>query len=160
MQAIFMTGWNDYRATADRLEKCPLKVVLRPFIGNIHEAYAAADLVVSRAGALTCAEILSRGLPALFIPYPHASGHQERNARLLEEAGSAVVITERELNEEKLSAALIGLISDEARLRDMGEKAKALARPDAAKQIVKGLLEMADQKGRGAGSRAAERKNA
>ena len=107
----------------DQLEKCPLKVVLRPFISNIHEAYAAADLVVARAGAMTCAEMLSRGLPALFIPYPHASGHQEMNARALETAGAAVVITEKELEEEKLSQTLISLLSDRRKLKTMGEAA-------------------------------------
>lgn len=141
VQVIMMTGWDDYRKTVDQLEKCALKVVLRPFISNIHEAYAAADLVVARAGAMTCAEILSRGLPALFIPYPHASGHQEMNARALEKAGSAVVITERELDDEKLTQTLIALISDEGRLREMGGKARQLAKPDAASDIVKALFE-------------------
>jgi UDP-N-acetylglucosamine--N-acetylmuramyl-(pentapeptide) pyrophosphoryl-undecaprenol N-acetylglucosamine transferase len=142
VQVIMMTGWDDYRKTVDQLDKCALKVVLRPFLSNIHEAYAAADLVVARAGAITCAEILSRGLPALFIPYPHASGHQEMNARTLEKAGSAVVITERELNEEKLTQTLIALLSDEGRLKAMGEAAKRLAKPTAAADIVKGILEM------------------
>jgi UDP-N-acetylglucosamine--N-acetylmuramyl-(pentapeptide) pyrophosphoryl-undecaprenol N-acetylglucosamine transferase len=146
VQVILMTGWADYRKTLDRLEKCGLKTVLRPFISNIHEAYAAADLVVARSGAMTCAEILSRGLPALFIPYPHASGHQEMNARALEKAGSAVVITERELDGENLTRTLITLLSDEGRLKAMGEKARGLAKPQAASDIVKSLLEMAEQR--------------
>jgi UDP-N-acetylglucosamine--N-acetylmuramyl-(pentapeptide) pyrophosphoryl-undecaprenol N-acetylglucosamine transferase len=146
VQVIMMTGWNDYRKVVDQLEKCPLKVVLRPFISNIHEAYAAADLVVARSGAMTCAELLSRGLPALFIPYPHASGHQEMNARALETAGSAAVILEKELEEEKLSRTLIALLSDDAALGRMGEAARKLAKPDAAKDIVKELLAMAEKK--------------
>jgi UDP-N-acetylglucosamine--N-acetylmuramyl-(pentapeptide) pyrophosphoryl-undecaprenol N-acetylglucosamine transferase len=146
VQVIMMTGWNDYRKAVDQLEKCPLKVVLRPFISNIHEAYAAADLVVARAGAMTCAEVLSRGLPALFIPYPHASGHQEMNARALETAGAAVVIIEKELEEEKLTRTLISLLSDEGKLKAMGEAAKKLSKPGAAVDIVKALLEMAETK--------------
>jgi len=146
VQVIMMTGWNDYRKVVDQLEKCPLKVVLRPFISNIHEAYAAADLVVGRAGAMTCAETLSRGLPALFIPYPHASGHQEMNARALEKAGSAVVITERELEDEKLSRTLISLLSDKGKLKSMGEAALRLSKPQAAQDIVNSLLEMAEKK--------------
>ena len=145
VQVIMMTGWNDYRKVVDQLEKCPLKVVFRPFISNIHEAYAAADLVVARAGAMTCAELLSRGLPALFIPYPHASGHQEMNARALETAGAAVVITEKELEEEKLSRTLISLLSDKDKLKTMGEAAHKLAKPNAAADIVKNLLEMAEK---------------
>ena len=143
VQVIMMTGWNDYRKLVDQLEKCPLKVVLRPFISNIHEAYAAADLVVARAGAMTCAEILSRQLPSLLIPYPHASGHQEKNARALEAAGSAVVILEKELEEEKLSQALITLLNDGERLKAMGAAAGKLAKPNAAKDIVEELLAMA-----------------
>jgi UDP-N-acetylglucosamine--N-acetylmuramyl-(pentapeptide) pyrophosphoryl-undecaprenol N-acetylglucosamine transferase len=146
VQVIMMTGWNDYRKTVDQLEKCALKWVVRPFISNIQEAYAAADLVVARSGAITCAEVLSRGLPALFIPYPHASGHQEMNARALEKAGSAVVITEKELDDESLTRTLISLLSDEPKLREMGQKARELARPQAAADIVRGLLEMAEAK--------------
>jgi UDP-N-acetylglucosamine--N-acetylmuramyl-(pentapeptide) pyrophosphoryl-undecaprenol N-acetylglucosamine transferase len=146
VQIIMMTGWNDYQTIVDRLEKCPLKVVLRPFIGNIHEAYAAADLVVARSGAVTCAEILSRALPAVFIPYPHASGHQEMNARVLEKAGSAVVITEKQLEDEKLIRTLDYLLSDPQQLKTMGEKAGRLARPEAAAQIVEALFRMTEQR--------------
>ena len=144
VQVIMMTGWNDYQKTADQLGKCTLKVVLRPFISNIHEAYAAADLVVARSGALTCAEVLSRGLPALFIPYPHASGHQEMNARSLEKAGAAVVMIEKELEKEKLFKTLIDLLSDDGKLKAMGESAMKLARPNAASDIAKELLRMAE----------------
>ena len=140
VQIIMMTGWSDYQTIVDRLEECPLKVVLRPFIGNIHEAYAAADLVVARSGAMTCAEILSRELPAVFIPYPHASGHQEMNARILEKAGSAVVITEKQLENEKLIETLDELLAKPETLKTMGEKAKGLARPEASAKIVEALL--------------------
>ncbi|HEY5039677.1 MAG TPA: undecaprenyldiphospho-muramoylpentapeptide beta-N-acetylglucosaminyltransferase [bacterium] len=146
VQIIMMTGWPDYRETMDKLEKCALKVVLRPFISNIHEAYAAADLVVARSGAMTCAEILSRGLPSIFVPYPHASGHQEANGRALEKAGAALVILEKELEEEKLSQTILALLGDPAKLQGMGEKAKGLSRPTAASDMVKELLEMAETK--------------
>jgi len=146
VQIIMMTGWTDYQTIVDRLEKCPLKVVLRPFIANIHEAYAAADLVVGRSGAMTCAEILSRALPAVFIPYPHASGHQERNARALETAGSAVVITEKQLENEKLIQTLDEMLANPSQLKAMGEKASKLARPDATAKIVEVLFQLADQR--------------
>jgi UDP-N-acetylglucosamine--N-acetylmuramyl-(pentapeptide) pyrophosphoryl-undecaprenol N-acetylglucosamine transferase len=146
VQIIMMTGWSDYQTIVDRLEECPLKVVLRPFIGNIHEAYAAADLVVARSGAMTCAETLSRGLPAVFIPYPLASGHQEMNARVLERAGSAVVITEKQLEDERLIQTLEDLLSNPSRLKAMGEEAGKLARPEAAAQIVDALFQMTEQR--------------
>jgi UDP-N-acetylglucosamine--N-acetylmuramyl-(pentapeptide) pyrophosphoryl-undecaprenol N-acetylglucosamine transferase len=120
-----------------------LKTVLRPFIPNIHEAYAAADLVVARAGAMTCGEITARGLPAVLVPYPHAKGHQEANARALEKAGSALVILEKELSDENLCQAVLELLKDPQRLKKMGQSAKQLAKPEAAKEIADGLLEMA-----------------
>jgi UDP-N-acetylglucosamine--N-acetylmuramyl-(pentapeptide) pyrophosphoryl-undecaprenol N-acetylglucosamine transferase len=146
VQAIMMTGWADYKQTVDELEKCPLKVVLRPFIGNIHEAYAASDLVVSRSGAMTCAELISRSLPALFIPYPHASAHQLKNAQVLEKAGAAIVLREEELDEERLCQTVISLLSDNPRLQTMGRAAGKLSRPRAARQIAEGLLELARQR--------------
>jgi UDP-N-acetylglucosamine--N-acetylmuramyl-(pentapeptide) pyrophosphoryl-undecaprenol N-acetylglucosamine transferase len=146
VQAIFMTGWADYQPTVDELEKCPLKMVLRPFIANIHEAYAASDLVVSRSGALTCAELTSRSLPALFIPYPHASAHQEKNARVLEKAGAARVFQEEDLDEEILCQSVISLLSDNEKLTAMGRASGKLCRPRAAQQIVEGLLELSRQR--------------
>jgi UDP-N-acetylglucosamine--N-acetylmuramyl-(pentapeptide) pyrophosphoryl-undecaprenol N-acetylglucosamine transferase len=146
VQALFMTGPTDYQATVDELENCPLKVVLRPFIANIHEAYASSDLVVSRSGAMTCAELASRSLPALFIPYPHASAHQEKNARALEAAGAACVLREEETDEETLCRKVISLLSDEKKLREMGLAAGKLSRPHAASQIAQGLMEMARQR--------------
>ncbi len=146
VQAIFMTGWADYKPTVDQLEKCPLKMVLRPFIANIHEAYAASDLVVSRSGAMTCGELTSRSLPALFIPYPHASAHQEKNARALEKAGAALVFKEEALDEETLCQTVISLLSDNGKLQAMGQASGKLARPKAAWQITEGLLGLAQQR--------------
>ncbi len=144
VQVLMMTGTADYRRTVDQLEKCPIRMVVRPFFGNIQEAYAVADLVVARSGALTCAEVVSRGLPALFIPYPHASGHQEKNARALEAAGAAVVILEKELGEEMLSRTLIALLSAEEKLKTMGQAAALLAKPEAARQIAREIFEMVE----------------
>jgi UDP-N-acetylglucosamine--N-acetylmuramyl-(pentapeptide) pyrophosphoryl-undecaprenol N-acetylglucosamine transferase len=146
IQAILMTGPGDFKKTVDRLDKCALKRVIRPFIANIHEAYAAADLVVARSGAMTCGEITARGLPAVLVPYPHAKGHQEANARALEKAGSALVILEKELSDENLSQTVLALLKDTQRLKGMGESAKALAKSDAAGEIARGLLEMAEGK--------------
>ena len=149
VQAILMTGWTDYQKTVDRLSGCGLKTVVRPFIPNIHEAYAAADLVVARSGAMTCAEIAGRGLPALFIPYPHASGHQEANARILEKAGAALVCLEKDLEEDKIAQALLALVADPARLKAMGEAARKLAKPGAARDIAERLLEAASPAAKG-----------
>ncbi len=146
LQALLVTGGADFQRMNDRLEDCGLKVILRPFIPNIHEAYAAADLVVARSGAITCAEIAARGLPAVFVPYPHASGHQEDNARVLEGAGAARVILEGELDGERLAETVLSLMADRGKLGAMGESARRLAKPEAARAIAQCLLEAAEGK--------------
>ena len=141
VQFLMMTGLADYQRVVDQMEKCPLKVVLRPFFGDIQQAYAAADLAVSRAGAITCAELLSRGLPSLLIPYPHASGHQEANARALEKSGAAVVILEKELELGKLSETLEGLLNEPQTVKTMGEKARGAFKPNASAVIAGDILQ-------------------
>jgi UDP-N-acetylglucosamine--N-acetylmuramyl-(pentapeptide) pyrophosphoryl-undecaprenol N-acetylglucosamine transferase len=138
-QFIFMTGRNDFQEMTDLLEKCPLKVVTRPFIANIHEAYAAADLVVGRSGAMTCAEVAACGLPAVFVPYPYAEKHQEANAKALEKAGAALVIDQKEAAEGKLLEVLIALVNDRERLKAMGAAAQKAGKPEAA-HVLAGML--------------------
>jgi len=143
VQFLMMTGLADYQKVADQMEKCPLKVILRPFFTNIQDAYAAADLVVARAGAITCAELLSRGLPSILIPYPHASGHQEANARALENAGAAVVILEKELEDGTLSEKLAGLLNEPETIKSMGLKAKTAFKERASAVIAEDLFQSA-----------------
>jgi len=142
-QFIFMTGRDDFRSVTGQLEGCTAKVVTRPFIANIHEAYAASDLLIARSGAMTCAEAASRGLPAIFVPYPHAGRHQEMNARALERAGAAVVVTQKEAVKGALLKALISLVNDRKRLLRMSEAARAWGRPDAARDIAGILRQLA-----------------
>jgi UDP-N-acetylglucosamine--N-acetylmuramyl-(pentapeptide) pyrophosphoryl-undecaprenol N-acetylglucosamine transferase len=146
LQAVFMTGRGDYQAVADVLEKCPMRVVMSQFISNIHEAYAAADLVVARSGAMTCAELTARGLPSVLVPYPYAGGHQERNARALEAAGAALVLTERDLDSETLAETLLGLLQDSERLGRMAEASRSAGRPDAAATIWKHMKDGLERK--------------
>jgi UDP-N-acetylglucosamine--N-acetylmuramyl-(pentapeptide) pyrophosphoryl-undecaprenol N-acetylglucosamine transferase len=104
---------------------------------------ARADLVVCRAGALTLAELCAAGRPSLLVPFAAAThGHQEHNARALERAGAAVVISEEELSGDILSARVAELLSDPARLRRMGEAARSLAKPGADDRIVDLLFEV------------------
>jgi UDP-N-acetylglucosamine--N-acetylmuramyl-(pentapeptide) pyrophosphoryl-undecaprenol N-acetylglucosamine transferase len=138
-QFIFMTGRDDFQEMTDRLEKCPLKVVTRPFIPNIHEAYAAADLVVGRSGAMTCAELAARGLPSVLVPYPYAEEHQAANARELEKVGAAVVLGQKEAGEGKLLETLIALVNEKGRLAGMARAAKKVGRPDASR-VIAGML--------------------
>ena len=99
--------------------------------------YAAADLVVSRAGATTVAELAAAGVPAVLVPLPGAPGdHQTANARRLVEAGGAVIASDAELDGARLAAEVDALLDDPDRLRAMAGAATALARPDAASAVV------------------------
>jgi UDP-N-acetylglucosamine--N-acetylmuramyl-(pentapeptide) pyrophosphoryl-undecaprenol N-acetylglucosamine transferase len=106
-------------------------------------AYAAADLVLCRAGASTLFELMAMGKPAILVPYPYAANdHQTLNARALVDAGAALMVGNGDLNGARLSEMLGQLCADPARLRKMGERASALAKPDAAETIVKLCYEM------------------
>jgi len=107
------------------------------YIDDVADAYACADLVVCRAGAGTLAEVTAHGLPAVVVPYPFAAeGHQDTNARVLERAGAAVVIPDRELSGPRLALVIDALRGDPARARAMAEASAELGRPDAAARVA------------------------
>ena len=114
--------------------------------GYLHDefpwAMAAADLAVCRAGASVLGELPAAGLPAVLVPYRYAGGHQRHNARYLQEHGAAIIVENAGLERRLLS--LVGeLLHDGARLHAMAEAARQLARPDAARNIAKLLVEVA-----------------
>jgi UDP-N-acetylglucosamine--N-acetylmuramyl-(pentapeptide) pyrophosphoryl-undecaprenol N-acetylglucosamine transferase len=114
------------------------------YIDDMAEAYAWADLVVCRAGALTIAELTMTGLGAVLIPLPGAiDDHQLHNARFLERAGAATVLPETELVAGALGPILIALERDRSRCRAMGEAAHRVAQPDATRAVVRHCLEVA-----------------
>lgn len=111
------------------------------FIEDVWEAYAWAHVVISRAGALTVAELASASRPAVLVPFPRAAGgHQESNARAAEAAGAAIFEAETRLNPETLARILDELLSEPARLFRMAAAAAASARRDAAREIVDDLI--------------------
>jgi UDP-N-acetylglucosamine--N-acetylmuramyl-(pentapeptide) pyrophosphoryl-undecaprenol N-acetylglucosamine transferase len=110
---------------------------VQPFIADMAEVYGWADLAICRAGALTVAELAAAGLGAVLVPFPAAvDDHQTCNARLLVRQGAAVLIPERELTAERLAAELERLCADRSRLIEMAERARALARPEAAEEFA------------------------
>ncbi len=112
------------------------------FIGDMAAAYAEADLVVCRAGAITVAEIAVAGVASVLVPYPHAvDDHQRTNARFLADAGAAVLVPQSELSAERLAGLLAGL--DRVRLRDMARRARSLGKPDATAAVAKICMELA-----------------
>ncbi|PAV26039.1 undecaprenyldiphospho-muramoylpentapeptide beta-N-acetylglucosaminyltransferase [Tamilnaduibacter salinus] len=121
-----------------------IEVRLEPFIDNMAEAYGWADLVLCRAGALTVAELCAVGLGAILVPFPHAvDDHQAHNSAQMVKAGAAVMIRQHELSPEGLAETLTGLVGDRARVTNMADAARGLARRDAAERVVNYCLEAA-----------------
>ncbi|HYK05242.1 MAG TPA: undecaprenyldiphospho-muramoylpentapeptide beta-N-acetylglucosaminyltransferase [Thermoanaerobaculia bacterium] len=108
-----------------------------PYLDPMADEIAAADIVVSRAGAMTIGELSAIGRAAILVPFAAATNnHQELNARVVERAGGAVVITEAELSPERLASAISDIAADPERASRMGKASKTLATPDATKTIV------------------------
>ena len=114
--------------------------ILLDYVTPFGQALAAADLAVARAGG-SIFEIAQYGLPAVLIPYPHASAdHQTANARWMERAGAAIVIPDAELDGARLAREVGALLADPSRLHDMAQASAGLARPDAAAAIAREVL--------------------
>jgi UDP-N-acetylglucosamine--N-acetylmuramyl-(pentapeptide) pyrophosphoryl-undecaprenol N-acetylglucosamine transferase len=119
------------------------RISVEPFIDPMADAYAAADLVVSRAGAMTLAGLAAWGLPAILIPLPTAAaGHQLSNARALSQAGAAVLLAQRELTGSTLGEAVATLLADPARMAALRTQMATRARPDAATAIASEALKV------------------
>ena len=137
-------GSRTLDAAREAYASAAVDVELAPFIEDMAAAYAWADLVVCRAGALTVAELCSVGLPALFVPYPGAvDDHQTANARPMADAGAAVIIDESMLSAAVLAAQLDEWLTDRGDLLAKAEKARGLDRPRALSRITELCLEQA-----------------
>ena len=100
-------------------------------------AYAWADLIICRAGALTVSEVAAAGLAAVFVPFPHAvDDHQTRNAEFLVEAGAALLFDEAGTSAEDLAGALADLLTNPSRRLEMAKRARAAAVPDSAIRVA------------------------
>jgi UDP-N-acetylglucosamine--N-acetylmuramyl-(pentapeptide) pyrophosphoryl-undecaprenol N-acetylglucosamine transferase len=129
-----------------RAHGADVQVELLDFIDDMADAYAAADVVVCRAGATSIAELTVLGIPAVLVPYPHATGdHQTANARALEHAGGAVLVEDAELDGARLHAAVEPLLTDLARHAEVAAASRAFGRPDAAGNVARLVLAQLDQ---------------
>lgn len=138
LEIVHQTGPRDIEVvkSAYRQSAFPDARVL-PYLDPIVDEIAAADVVVSRAGAMTIGELAALGRASILIPFAAATNnHQEVNARVMERAGGAVVITEKELSPERLAAAISEVITDADRAERMGAAAKTLSAPAATTKIV------------------------
>lgn len=117
--------------------KAGVDAEVTPFIENMAEAYAWADLVICRSGALTVAELAAAGLGAVLVPFAHAvDDHQTRNAEYLSSAGAAIILPQTSLEAITVANALEPLLSDRGTLLSMACAARKLALPDAAERVV------------------------
>ncbi|GFK93551.1 UDP-N-acetylglucosamine--N-acetylmuramyl-(pentapeptide) pyrophosphoryl-undecaprenol N-acetylglucosamine transferase [Fundidesulfovibrio magnetotacticus] len=137
------TGASDYESVRN-LYRGQERVTVEPFIQDMPEAYAWADLVIGRAGASTLAEVACMGLPSVLVPFPHAThDHQAVNASYLERVGAAVVLKEKDLNTQTLEAAVLSILGDPEKCRAMGRAARTQAKPHAARDIAMELSRLA-----------------
>jgi UDP-N-acetylglucosamine--N-acetylmuramyl-(pentapeptide) pyrophosphoryl-undecaprenol N-acetylglucosamine transferase len=114
------------------------------FIDDMAAAYASADIVVARAGALTLSELAAAGVGAILVPYPHAvDNHQARNAEHFAAAGAAIVVPQGELTPERLAGELRRLCADPETLVAMGARFRALAHADAAERLADACIDLA-----------------
>ena len=149
LQFVVQTGTVDFESVSKAVGDIDVTTRVYPYIEDIGYAYAAADLVVSRAGAGTVAELTACGLPSILVPYPHATAsHQEANARLLERSGAASVILDKDLDGDVLARAICSIIYDGTKTEGMSDRSRALGKPDAAREIATRLVGLAASKGR------------
>ncbi|BFG33115.1 hypothetical protein CerSpe_193890 [Prunus speciosa] len=139
---IWQTGVEAHNEMESLVKNHP-HLLLTPFMHSMDSAYAAADLVVSRAGAMTCYEILATGKPSILIPSPNvAEGHQFKNASLMADLAGARVITEDELDSTTLGSAIEEILGDESKMAELSERALKTANSSASVEIAQHILSL------------------
>jgi len=134
---VHQTGHADFSAIKEAYAALPFDAAVTPFIDKMDEAYARADLVICRAGAMTVAELTVFGKAAILVPFPYAIyDHQRGNAQALRQRGAAEMILDQELTGQLLAQRIRHYFLDRAQLERMAAAARALGRPDAAARIV------------------------
>jgi len=137
------TGKKHYDAVRQQYREAGVQADIKPFLEDMAQHYANADLVVCRAGALTIAELAAAGVASILIPFPFAvDDHQTCNARFLSERGAAILIPQNELSADRL-ARLLGELSRE-KLLVMARQARSVAKADAAKDVAQICKEVAE----------------
>lgn len=149
-QMVFVTGPKQYDNVMQKISdrNCNIEklknVKILPFVYNMEEYMAVADLMIGRAGALSLTEICVMGKPSILIPYPYAAeNHQEYNAKILEKNNASVVLTEKELTSQKLNNTINDLMNNKEKLLNMSKAARNLAILDVEDRIyveIKKLL--------------------
>ena len=158
LRIVHQTGERDYNEVQAAYERSGFPVEVVPFLGNMAERFAWADLIVCRAGAITAAEVAAAGRAAIFIPFGRATdSHQLRNAQEMTNAGAGRVITEPDLTAERLTNEIFSLLDQPREIEKMAVKARSLAYPQAARDIVD-LIAAAAQRAPTASGQASPKK--
>ncbi len=140
---VLAAGKRQFAEVASAAAECSDWLEVQAYIHGIHAYMSAADLLICRAGALTCSEIAALGIPSILVPYPYAAGdHQTYNARVLADAGAALLCPDDQMTASWLADQLDQLLADHDRLANMGRQAGTLARPDAAAAIYSQLMDI------------------
>jgi UDP-N-acetylglucosamine--N-acetylmuramyl-(pentapeptide) pyrophosphoryl-undecaprenol N-acetylglucosamine transferase len=141
IQVIWQTGKNYFEQFQTLKSE---KVLVRDFIEDMNAAYSACDLVLARAGATTIAELLNLGIPSILVPSPNvAENHQYFNAKSLFEQGAAILIEDKNITKELIKTVL-NTFSDDNKLADLKNNAKAMAKPNAAEVIAQSAIRFAE----------------
>jgi UDP-N-acetylglucosamine--N-acetylmuramyl-(pentapeptide) pyrophosphoryl-undecaprenol N-acetylglucosamine transferase len=144
LSLVHQTGQRDLSTVRDAYARAGIPARAEAFFDAMAQEMAGADLVISRAGATTLAELAAAGRPALLVPFPAATDdHQRRNAEVLVGAGAAAMIEEKHLSPDRLADTAAELVGDRARRDRMANAMRTFARPDAASRIVDRLIELA-----------------
>lgn len=145
VQLLIGTGRAHAETVGAALPDGPLVVRALPYLERMDLAYAAADVVVSRAGASTVHELAICGLPSILVPFPHARRReQDANARLLSDAGAAEIVADAALDGGRLGELLDALMDDPARRERMADAAASVALPDAAEEMASWLFALGE----------------
>ena len=137
IRVIHQTGERDYEAVKADYESSRISARVVPFINSMGQAYAEADLVICRAGAITLAELALLKKPAILVPYPYAAdNHQQANAEMMVRAGAAIMVLDEHLTSERLSHVLREILLERRVIDKMARAAGKLARPDATVAVV------------------------
>ncbi|WP_376771198.1 undecaprenyldiphospho-muramoylpentapeptide beta-N-acetylglucosaminyltransferase [Rhizomonospora bruguierae] len=117
-------------------EDLPVRYVTLPYLEQMELGYAAADLILCRSGAMTCAEVAAVGLPAVYVPYPHSNQEQKRNAQPVVDAGGGLLVDDAEISPAWVERNVIPLVRDSARLGAMSAAAAAYGRRDGDAMLL------------------------
>jgi len=145
LSIVHQTGERDYNAVRTAYARREINAQVVPFLTNMPERFASADIIVCRAGAITAAEIAAAGRAAIFIPFGRATdSHQLRNAQEMSRVGAGRLISEAELTPEKLTTEIFSLVDHPEEIEKLSTAARGLARPHAARDIVNLIEEAAN----------------